>query len=184
MPLPHFLFLVLLGGQPVLPGYSPAPLPEQSVQSASATLLGYQSRIPSGWTSRPPSSNMRLAEYSAGRDGAEVVAYFFGPGQGGSIEANLARWKGQFSNPAGGPVDEVTARESSGAFPLTIAEYRGSYARGIGAGATADKALPNHMLLAVVADTPKGRIFFQMYGPVRAVEAQRAAYLGFVRALK
>ena len=40
---------------------------------------------------------MRAATYMV--DGAECVVYFFGAGQGGSIEANVERWKGQFRQP-------------------------------------------------------------------------------------
>jgi hypothetical protein len=156
--------------------------PLAHAQGAATTLLGYATTVPSGWTSRPPSSSMRLAEYTAG--GAEVVAYFFGPGQGGSVEANLARWKSQFSTPDGSPVPEKIAKETNGPFPLTVAEYRGSYARGIGTGSAPDAARPNHALIAVVAETPNGTIFFQMFGPIPAVESQRAAYLAFVRGIK
>ncbi len=154
----------------------------------TVTLLDYKTSVPAVWRSRAPSSSMRLAEFVAGAPapgtpGAEVIVYFFGPGQGGPVDANLARWKGQFSNPAGGPVTEVVTHEKS-AFPLTVAEYRGTYARGVGMGSAPEAARPNHVLVAVVAETPKGTIFFQLFGPAAAVEAQRAAYLAFVRGLK
>ncbi len=153
----------------------------------SVSLLDYHTTVPDGWTTRPASSRMRLAEFSLpAQSGAatEVVVYFFGPGQGGSVEANLARWKGQFSNPSGAPVSDIVKRDSSGIFPLTVAEYRGTYARGVGMGSAPDAALPDHALIAVVADTPRGTLFFQLFGPRQAVEVRRAAYLSFVRGLK
>ena len=156
-----------------------------SQQPQTVKLLEYQAKVPTAWTAKTPSSTMRLAEYVAGAPGgAEVVVYFFGASQGGTVDANLARWKGQFSNPNGGAVEEKITHEKSGVFPLTIAEYRGTYARGMGAGSAPAQALPNHILTAVVAETPKGTLFFQLFGPVAAVEAQRAAYLDFVRSMK
>jgi hypothetical protein len=157
-------------------------------QPKTVALLDYKAAVPVGWTSREPSSSMRLAEFVAGAaapgaPGAEVVVYFFGPGQGGTVEANLARWKGQFSNPDGGSVSEGITHETS-AFPLTVAEYRGTYARGVGVGSAPEAARPNHVLVAVVAETPKGTIFFQLFGPAAAVAAQRDSYLAFVRGLK
>lgn len=152
-------------------------------QAKTATFLNYQTTVPDGWASRTPSSSMRLAEYTTG-SAAEVVVYFFGPGQGGGIDANLERWKSQFSNPTGGAVYEKVTRETSGAFPITVAEYRGTYARGVGAGSDADAARPDHVLIAAVAESPRGTLFFQMFGPTAAVTAQRDAYLRFVRALK
>lgn len=158
-------------------------LPAQTV-----TFLGYETSVPSGWSARTPTSSMRLAEYTTpsrgDSDGAEVIVYFFGVGQGGSVDANLARWKNQFSNPDGAPVMARVVRDSTGAFRLTIASYHGTYARGIGAGSTPEKARPNHGLIAVVAETPKGTLFFQMFGPIASVEAQRDTYLAFIKGMK
>lgn len=154
-------------------------------QPQTVTLLDYQAKVPATWAFRKPSSTMRLAEYVAGSaSGAEVVVYFFGPSQGGTVDANLARWKSQFSNPSGAPVEEKITHEKSGTFPLTIAEYRGTYARGMGAGSAPEHARPDHVLMAVVAETPKGTLFFQLFGPTASVQAQRAAYLEFVRSMK
>ena len=154
-------------------------------QPQTVALLDYQAKVPAAWTFRKPASSMRLAEYVAGSaGGAEVVVYFFGVAQGGTVDANLARWKSQFSNPAGAPVEEKISHEKSGTFPLTIAEYRGTYARGTGAGSAPEQARPDHVLLAIVAETPKGTLFFQLFGPTAAVQAQRAVYLEFVRSMK
>ncbi len=155
------------------------------VQS-TVPLLDYKATIPKGWTARTASSKMRLAEFVAGpaEAGAEVVIYFFGLGQGGPVDANLARWKSQFSNPDGGAVTEKVTTDKSGLFPLTVAEYAGTYARGIGMGSAPEQARANHLLVAVVAETPTGTIFFQLFGPAAAVVAQRAAYLSFVRSMK
>lgn len=154
-------------------------------QPQSVALLDYHAAVPAAWTFRKPSSTMRLAEYVAGAPGgAEIVVYYFGASQGGTVDANLERWKSQFSNPKGGAVEEKITHEKSGAFPLTIAEYRGTYARGIGPGSAPEAARPNNTLIAVVAETPKGTLFFQLFGPTEAVNAQRAAYLDFVRSMK
>jgi hypothetical protein len=156
-------------------------------QAPTVTLLGYKTTVPAGWTPRTPSSSMRLAEYtiaaSDGSVGAEVVAYFFGKGQGGAVEPNLARWRGQFSTPDGSPVREKIARDSTGAFPITIAEYTGTYARGIGAG-DPSQAKPNQTLVAAIAETPNGTLFVQLFGPSANVARQRDAVVRFVRELK
>jgi hypothetical protein len=153
----------------------------------SATFLGYSTTVSKAWASATPSSSMRLAQYTiAGAPGTlpvEVVVYFFGPGQGGDPAANLERWHSQFSNPDGTPVKEVVTHEKS-AFPITFAEYRGTYARGVGAGSSAADARPNHLLMAAIAETPKGSLFVQCYGPAAATEAQRAAFRAFVLGLK
>lgn len=156
-------------------------------QDSTVTFLGYRTTVPRAWRARPAESRMRLAQYVvAGTDttnGAEVVVYFFGKGQGGSVEANLARWKAQFSEPDGSPVPERITRDSSGSFPITFAEYRGTYARGIGAGAAPPDARPDQALIAGIAETPRGTLFIQLFGPAADVAVQRSAFLGFVRGL-
>lgn len=153
----------------------------------AATFLGYSTTVPAGWTSAPVNSSMRLAQYTVpgapGTTPVEVVVYFFGPGQGGDPAANLERWHSQFSNPDGSPVREIVTHEKT-AFPITFAEYRGTYARGTGAGSSAADARPNHLLLAAIAETPKGTLFVQCFGPIAATEAQRAAFRTFVLGLK
>jgi hypothetical protein len=160
-----------------------APLAAQQ----PATFLGYTTTVPAAWTSTTPSSSMRLAQYvvpaANGAAPVETVVYFFGPGQGGDPAANLERWHSQFSNPDGSPVKEVVTHETT-AFPITFAEYRGTYARGVGAGSSAADARPDHLLLAAIIETPKGSLFVQTYGPIAAAEAQRAAFRAFVMGLK
>jgi hypothetical protein len=160
-----------------------AALPAQGTVS----FLDYKATIPAGWVSAPSTSSMRLAQYTiAARDGslaAEVVVYFFGQGQGGNVAANLTRWKAQFSTPDGAPVYEKVTRDSAGAFPVTVAEYRGTYARGIGAGDAA-KAKPGQSLIAAIAETPRGTLFFQLFGATEHVTPQRDALVRFVKSLK
>jgi hypothetical protein len=54
----------------------------------------------------------------------------------------------------------------------------------VGAGSSAADARPNHLLMAAIAETPKGSLFVQCYGPIAAAEAQRAAFRAFVLGLK
>jgi len=156
-------------------------------QAPTVTLLGYTTTVPAGWTARTPSSSMRLAEYTIpapdGSVGAEVIVYFFGKGQGGEVEPNLARWRAQFSTPDGSKVPETITRDSSGTFPITIAEYTGTYARGIGAG-DASQAKPGQTLVAAIVETPRGTMFVQLFGASARVAAERAPLVKFVKGLK
>jgi hypothetical protein len=161
-------------------------LPPAAGAQQDLTLLDYRTAVPAGWTSRAPSSSSRLAEFVVPRttDGsAEVVVFFFGPRQGPNVEANLARWKGQFSTPDGSPVYEHVSRDSSGVFPLTFAEYRGTYRRGIGAG-SADSVRTGQELMASIVETPRGTLFIQMFGPIARVDAERDTFTQFVKRLR
>jgi hypothetical protein len=164
-----------------------AAIPTVSPAQGTVTLLEYQAAVPAGWTAAPSSSSMRLAQYTisgtGGSTGAEVVVYYFGKGQGGNVGANLQRWKSQFSMPDGSSAYEKVTRDSTGAFPITVAEYRGTYARGIGAGDEA-AAKPGQSLIAVIAETARGTLFFQLFGASEAVTPQRDVLVSFVKSLK
>lgn len=155
---------------------------EQAVQ-----FLGMQSQVPADWVAEPVTSSMRLLQFAVpGGEGAEAVqfvAYYFGPKQGGSVEANVKRWKSQFSRPDGGDVEPQISKLEGAKIPATLVELEGSYARGVGIGPEGE-ALPERMLLAAVVESPKGNIYPQLHGPAAAVKAARAAFVAFVEGIE
>jgi hypothetical protein len=158
-----------------------------TIADSTVELLGYHTTFPSGWSRKPPSSSSRLAQFVVhGADAssdAEVVVFFFGASQGGNVDANVVRWRSQFSTPDGSPVPGTITRDSSAAFPTTIAEFRGTYRRGVGAG-SADSVRTGQALVATIVETPRGALFVQLFGPSATVAAHRAELVRFVRELK
>src|SRR5262245_30928276 len=80
-----------------------------STSSSSASSQGdLRLKAADGWVSERPTSSMRVSQYqlpaAAGdSEGASLVVYYFGAGQGGSVDANLERWIGQMQSPDGRP---------------------------------------------------------------------------------
>lgn len=151
-------------------------------------LLDYVVQAPRGWRSSPPKTSMRLAQFetpAAAGDtaGAQVVVYYFGPNQGGSVDANIARWQSQFRAPGGGPAHADVRTLAASAFPTTVVTLEGSYARSVGMGGDISNAVPGQMLVAAIAATPRGNIHFEMFGPAATVRAQEKTYLTFVQSL-
>jgi hypothetical protein len=157
------------------------------LDAQTASFLDYQTTVPSSWTSRAPSSSSRLAEYvvpaANGVPGAEVVVYFFGARMGGNVEANLTRWRDQFTNGESKATFERVTHDSTGAFPITFAEFHGAYRRGIGAG-SADSVRAGQALIAAIAETPRGTLFIQLFGAEARVVAEREIFRKFVIGLK
>ena len=54
-------------------------------------------QVPETWKAEQPSSKMRKAQYKFGK--TEIVVFYFGAGGGGSADANVSRWLGQFKEP-------------------------------------------------------------------------------------
>ena len=115
---------------PAMPLWAAEPVPVH--------LLDLESVLPASWDYEQPTSTMRLLQYrvpgAAEGENASFVVYYFGPGQGGSNEANIERWKSQFTAADGGPAEPVITTSETGELPVTLVALRGSYARSIGIG--------------------------------------------------
>jgi hypothetical protein len=157
-----------------------------SAEQQRIQFLGLHSEVPASWVPQKVSSGMRLLQLEVpgaeGGEGGEFIVYYFGPGHGGSVDANVERWKSQFSHPDGSPVKPVVTPLEGGRMPATLVELEGSYARGVGMGPQGE-ALPERMLLAAVVETPEGNLYPQLHGPAGLVKAQRAGFVAFVEGI-
>jgi hypothetical protein len=156
-------------------------------ESHAVRLLDLESVIAADWEQEQPTSTMRLLQYrvagTGGIGNASFIVYYFGPGQGGSKEANIERWQSQFTSADGGPVEPVVTISKAGDLPVTLVELRGSYARSLGMGQRVE-AQPDQTLLAGIVETPKGNLFAQLHGPTATVAPARAAFEAFLAGFK
>jgi len=124
---------------------------------------------------------MRAATYSvpaaAGdSDPGECVVYFFGQGQGGGVEANLERWKGQMKGPGGKPVEAKTAKRKVRNLPVTTIDASGEYT-GMGGPMAASRTVkPGYRLLGAIIEGPGGNVFLKFTGPAKTVAANQAKF--------
>ncbi len=166
-----------------------APEPAVSAGPAPASAAGLRFEAPTTWISEAPSSSMRLAQYRLpGLEGdpedAELAVFYFG-GQGGSVQANVDRWIGQFSNPDGSPVTDprVSQRDANG-IPLTIVDVRGTYHQSQGPMMAQTTVKENYRMLAVVAEGPAGPTFFKLTGPQPTVDHFEESFNSFLDTLR
>lgn len=171
---------------PVQEAPAPSAAAASPAQAPVLVIQGFSAPVPAGWRATEPENSMRLAQYAvpgAGKAGpGEAAAFFFGPGQGGSHEANIARWASQFSA-GGAAVRPKVDVAKSGDHEITLVELNGSYARGIGVGPEGE-AKPDQTLLVAMIETAAGRITLQVYGPGKTVAAQRAAFVAMARSFR
>lgn len=144
---------------------------------------------PDGWTSQP--KRMRAANYvvpAAGGDseGGECGIYFFGAGQGGSVEANVRRWIGQFRAPDGGPADALAKRasETIKGIPVTIIDLTGTYLFKPFPMAQNVTPKPGYRMLAAIAEAPQGPVFFKLTAPEATTTAAEATFRKMLASLK
>ncbi len=121
---------------------------------------------------------MRLATYTispaAGDiDPAECGVYYFGQGQGGSVEANMTRWIGQVQSKEAAKQGQRTVH----GLKVTTVDVSGAYA---GMGGPMAKAgeppKPNYRLLGAIVEGPQGSVFFKFTGPAKTMAQSQAGF--------
>ncbi|MDP2783808.1 MAG: hypothetical protein Q8O38_04350 [Sulfurimicrobium sp.] len=177
---------LILALSPVAPA-----LAAEAAPSAQATVklafISHEAHAPAAWTMVPPATDKRLAQFKITTPGegmtAEVIVYYFGKGEGGTAEANIERWQGQFVGTESRPATPAINRFQSNGMAVTTAELHGAYARGIGVGPSGVPK-PDQTLLAAVVETPEGNLIIQLHGKAASVSAQKEAFLAFVRSIR
>jgi len=146
---------------------------------------GVSWKSPAGWkldAERP----MRVATYkiapvAGDADEAELAIFFFGAGQGGSVEDNLARWAGQFE----GAKPPAKKQQKVAGLVVTRIEIEGSYTASMGPmGPVQQKtAKPGYKLLGAIVEGGEGPVFFKLTGSKKTVEAARGRLEKLLRTL-
>jgi hypothetical protein len=137
--------------------------------------------VPAGWQSQPPSSNMRVAQAVIPGPGGsgEFAVFYFGPGGGGPVEANLERWAGQMES-ADQPQPEIF--ETNG-YKVTWIDVGGTLkASTMGPGPSTAQA--NARLFGAVVEGPGGPWFFKATGPEATMEAARDAFVAMLKSVR
>lgn len=149
---------------------------------AAAASLAYDA--PKDWTRATASSPMRLVEWRVGVH-SEVVIFYFGPGQGGSAEANVERWIGQFEQPDGAPTRDraKTSVTRIGDLKLTRVDVTGTYVAPVRPGAAERRNEPDTRMIAAVVEGPGGPWFIRFLGPREDVTKEETAFDGFLATL-
>lgn len=162
---------------------NPTPSPAAVGQGSEGLQVAWQ--VPEGWRSEKPKSAMRKATYGVphvkgDKEDAEVAVFYFGPGQGGTIDANAQRWVGQFSNVKDGDTKR-SDREANGMHQHLVEVIKGAY----GSGMPGDTGVKEgYGMVAAIVETPSGSYFFKMIGPSETVQASRGALLALLDSIK
>src|SRR5262245_24417023 len=131
---------------------------------------------PAAWQARPPTSRMRLAEFTVPKapgdsEDAEAIIYYFG-GEGGTVDANVERWIGQMQQPDGRSSASVARRATRtvNGLRITTLDVSGTYTADLRPGAAEHFNKPGFRLRGAVIETPHGPCFIKMTGPEKTVD--------------
>lgn len=149
---------------------------------AAATMLladsgaGVRWTVPASWKAEAQRP-MRLGTYTVA-PGAECGVYYFGQGQGGSVEANIDRWVGQFLRADGKPSKAAAkiAKHTVHGLPVTTVDVSGAYTGMGGPAAQPAPAVAGYRMLGAIVEGPQGSIFFKFVGPAKTIAQNQAAF--------
>ncbi len=155
----------------------------QSQLRAVDTAAGVHWTVPERWSagSKQP---MRVATYvlpspKEGIESGECAVFFFGGGQGGTVQDNLSRWISQFK--AGGD-HQFSTKEVNG-LKLTTVQIKGTYLAPSGPMMASSGEKPDYRLLGAIVEAPQGLVFIKVVGPSSTVDSSEAGFNQLIASL-
>src|SRR2546421_3675356 len=123
----------------VLAGAIQPAIAFNDAQDKSCGACELRFKMPDGWVSESPSSKMRVAQYKLPKaegdaEDASLVVYYFGPAQGGSVDANIDRWISQMEQPSSGSPKEKAKTQTLtvNGLKVTTVDVAGNYTTEMG----------------------------------------------------
>ncbi len=150
-------------------------------QQAAGAAGSIDFDLPKAWHSKPPTSGMRLAQAAVPGPGgdADFAVFYFGPGQGGTAEANIERWEGQVDGAAKAPPQVF---ETNG-FKVTWVDVKGTL-KPSQMGMTNAAPIADARLFGAVVEGPGGPWFFKAQGPGSTLGPQRDAFVAMLKSVR
>ena len=113
---------------------------------------------------------MRAASYTIpavpGAEAGGCGVFYFGNGQGGGVDENLARWAGQFE---GGSAPRKSERTVNG-LKVHLIGVSGTYLAPSGPMMQSQGKKPGWSLSGAIVEGPKGLVFFKCVGPSATIQ--------------
>ena len=143
---------------------------------------------PAGWERVEPKSGMIETEFSIPAVKGDGPGRMTVMGAGGSIEANIERWYGQFTQPDGSATKDkaATKKLKVAGCDVTMVDIPGTYRDMPGGPFAGGKAIerPGYRMLAAIIEVPgRGNYFLKFYGPADTVAGSADGFRKMVEGL-
>ena len=160
----------------------------QSLRAEEAGGVSFDA--PTAWTVTP--KPMRTANYtipaeSGDSQDGEMAVFYFGPGQGGGVEANVRRWLGQFVKADGSPLtagDADRSEKEVNGLSVTLLDVEGTYLFKPFPMARQATPMPGYRMLAAIVQGPDAPIFFKLTAPAKTAAAAEADFQKVIASLR
>lgn len=181
----RWIVLLLFGAVLTAPALTRAGEGESSEAERTLQLGDFKLVVPAKFVRKQPQSRIVAYEFAlAPAEGDERSGRFTVMAAGGSVEANLERWYGQFTQPDGSStkdaakVEELTAAGQK----IYLADLSGTFDDRPGPMAPGVKR-ENYRMLGAIVTTADGNYYLKFYGPRKTVGDQREAFVAMLKNL-
>jgi hypothetical protein len=167
---------------------APAPAEEEKKPDEKITLAEGKMTlaVPGAWEKKEPSVRIIEAEYAIPAvEGDKNEGRLTIMAAGGSVEQNIERWIGQFSQPGGKNTKDLTKTEETkvAGQPVHLVDISGTYKDQRGPFAPAAVYEDYRMLAAIISTENSGRYFVKLYGPQKTIAANEEAFRKMIGSL-
>ena len=158
-----------------------ANMPQATIDNPKVSLGSMHLTAPDGWVRKQPRSRITLAEFTLPRvepdaaDGRLTITRV-----GGSVEANVERWKQQF---AGKPKQESKEQVEIAGVQVTTIDLSGTYNDQHGMSQAVAAQLSDYRMRAAVFSIQGQQFIIKCYGPVKTMADNEDAFMAFLKSL-
>ncbi len=147
----------------------------------------FELTAPKTWVRKQPRTRIVEQEFAIpAAEGDKIDGRLTVMGAGGSIEANIDRWFGQFSQPDGSSTRErakIKQIKVAGQ-DVHLVEISGNFRDQRGPAAPAVERPNFRMLAAIISTNGNGNYFVKLYGPNQTIAENERAFVEMIEGLK
>jgi hypothetical protein len=153
-----------------------------SLSAAEGSAGGIRWTAPASWQVGAPQP-MRAANYTIpaapGAEAGGCGVFYFGKGQGGTVDDNLVRWAGQFEGASAPKKSEITVAGMK-VHTITVS---GTYLAPSGPAMQSQGKKAGWMLSGAIVEAPDGLVFFKGVGPQATIQKAQGDFDAMIKSI-
>ncbi len=151
------------------------PEAKLKVEGKNLTFENVSMELPDTWIQEKPSSSMRVVQFFIKDNEDLVIAGFYFGNRDNMVDANIDRWKSQFTE-----VKNLNKKEFAGGKAVLV-EIEGTYKKRPSEMVAEFEEVPSYKTIAAIVSTDNGPYFFKMVGPADKVNSEVSNFEKFLK---
>ena len=181
--------VIIAGGILIQAAHASDREAEVSLYGPSFPVGNLKFTIPSRWKIEMVESpgrggQWRVPPLRGEVEGGEFVAFYFGPGLGGTAKENIEAWISTMFNAEGNPAAAEVKHHVTAGFKISQVVIFGTYNQVISMPGVPPQPKANYGLLGAVIENPQGNIYWRFTGPEPLITANLPLFNKIIDSVK